>query len=126
MASDIYIEYADIKQFISVKDLNIYNHNVKFDKETLKIYSVKTYKNIIFQDIIIQTSKTIILIQIYKLYTPISNISHGAFIIYQNDIENMNRNNTVHYSRKNSNLLLNSITDNDNIKEITTIKFEDF
>ena len=111
MVSDIYIEYLDIKKFINIKNLNSdqnLNSNSNFDSynnsffsDTLKIYSVKTKDNIIYQDIIIQTNNTIIIIQVYKFKNPIKNITHGAFIIYQDEVNNMNSNNTIYYTRNN-------------------------
>jgi hypothetical protein len=108
MVSDIYIEYETIKQLIHIKELNINNSSSKLDSDEIKILSVKNNKNITYQDIIIQTNKEIIIIQIYKFKIPIENITHGAVIIYQNDMDNSNQNNTIYYT-KNNNLSLNSI-----------------
>ena len=108
MVSDIYIEYESIKQLIHIKELNIDNFSSKLDIDELKILSVKNNKNITYQDIIIQTNKEIIIIQIYKFKIPFESITHGAVIIYQNDFNNSNQNNTIYYTKNNNNLLLNS------------------
>jgi hypothetical protein len=111
MVSDIYIEYESIKQLIHIKDLNINNSTSKLDKDEIKILSAKNNKNITFQDIIIQTNKEIIIIQIYKFKVPFENITHGAVIIYQNDSNNSNQNNTIYYTKNNNKLILENIDD---------------
>lgn len=109
MVNDIYIEYLNIKKFINIKDLDICNSHIVLD-DSLKIYSVKTTKDMFYQDIIIQTNNTFLIIQIYKFKHTIKNITHGAFIIYQEDSDNMNSNNTIYYTR-NKNIIEN-IEDN--------------
>jgi len=111
MLNDIYIEYDKIKQLINIKELNIDNFTCKLDLDEIKILSVKNNKNITYQDIIIQTNKEIIIIQIYKFKIPIENITHGAVIIFQNDLNNSNQNNTIYYTKNNNKLLLKSIDD---------------
>lgn len=111
MLNDIYIEYDKIKQLINIKELNIDNFTCKLNFDKIKILSVKNNKNIIYQDIIIQTNKEIIIIQIYKFKIPIEHITHGAVIIYQNDLNNSNQNNTIYYTKNNNKLLLKSIDD---------------
>jgi hypothetical protein len=111
MVNDIYIEYESIKQLIHIKELNINNFTSKLDLDEIKILSVKNSRNITYQDIIIQTNKEIIIIQIYKFKVPFESITHGAVIIYQNDSNNSNQNNTIYYTKNNSKLILNKIDD---------------
>lgn len=110
MVSDIYIEYSNIKKFINIKDLDICNSHTLLE-DSLKIYSTKTTKDMFYQDIIIETNNTFFIIQIYKFKHTIKNITYGAFIIYQDDIDNMNSNNTIYYTRNNKNIIKN-IEDN--------------
>jgi hypothetical protein len=129
MVGEIYIEcitveWFSIKHLFDAKNLNINNlhHNIltetpenKSETDNIKILSVKSNSVLIFQDIIIQTSSGLILIQIYKFKVPVDNITHGAFIIFQNDFDNSNQNNTILYTKNNKNLLLKSIDDNSKI-----------
>jgi hypothetical protein len=118
MVSDIFIEYESIKELIHIKDLNINSFFYVLNNNEIKILSPKNNKNILFQDIIIETHKgELIIIQIYKFKIPIENITHGAVIIYQDDFDNSNQNNTIYYTKNNDNLLLNSINDNSKIKD---------
>ena len=114
MISDIYIEYDLIKQLINIKDLNKDSYTSVLDKK-IKILSVKNNNNITYQDIIIQTHKEIIIIQIYKFKIPFENITHGAVIIYQNDSDNFNQYNTTYYTKNNNLLFLDNITNNKQI-----------
>lgn len=126
MVSDIYIEYESIRQLIHIKELSMNNNVCKLDSDEIKILSVKNNKNITYQDIIIQTNKGIIIIQIYKFRFPIKNITYGAVIIYQNDIDNSNQNNTIYYTKNNYNLLQGAINDTHIINnEITKINQHD-
>lgn len=116
MADDIFIEYLDISQYININNLNIYNKcNLN---NNIKIYSPKENDDMIYQDIIIETKLSFIIIQIYKFKLPINNITHGAFIIYQNDILYQNNSNTIFYTKNNKNLLLNNIIDNHKINHL--------
>ena len=113
MASNIYIEYSNIKENINVLDIcDVKSNNCLIDNP-IQFHSVKSNKNIIFQDIIIQTIDTIIIVQIYKFKKPIKNISYGAFIIYQNDFNNMNCNVICYY--KQNNIKINNISDDKKI-----------
>jgi len=114
MASNIYIEYSDIKENINVLNICDTKSNNYLIDNPIQFHSVKTQKNIIFQDIIIQTVETIIIVQIYKFKKPIENILYGAFIIYQNDFNNMNCNNVICYSKHND-IKLNNIINDDKI-----------
>jgi hypothetical protein len=116
MADDIYIECSDIKQIINISNLDIFNYNMSNNK--IKIYLPKENNNLLYQDIIIDTDSTFIIIQIYKFKSPINNITHGAFIIYQNDNYSLNNNNTIFYTKNNNNLLINKITDTTMINHI--------
>lgn len=98
LVNNIYIEYQNNKKLININNLDINNYNIDLD-DNFKIYSVKTTKNMYYQDIIIQTNNSFIVIQIYKFKHVIKNITHGAFIIYQNDSDNMKSNNTIYYTR---------------------------
>lgn len=106
MVSIIYIEFLNIKKTINITDLHLYNNNVIFD-DTLKIYSIKTTENMYYQDIIIDNNNEIIIIQIYKFKYMIDNISYGTFIIYQNNLQNLNSNNTIYYTRNKYNIINN-------------------
>ena len=111
MLSDMYLEYSDLKQFISIKSLNHINNSKYYNEnnEYIKFLSVKSKKNLIYQDIIIETQKGIIIVQLYKFKLPIDGVSHGAVIIYQNDISGYNQSNTIYYTKDNIDLKLNSI-----------------
>jgi len=115
MLNDIYIEYLSTKQIINIKDLNILNQVFRLDSDNVKFLSIKYDKNIIFQDIIIHTSKNIIIIQLYKFKIPVEDITHGAVIIFQNNNYENNLNNTIYYTKENNQLLIDNIT---NIEEI--------
>jgi len=115
MLNDIYIEYLTIKQLIDIKNLNLLNQVNINNSDNIKFLSIKYGKNIIFQDIIIQTNKNIIIIQLYKLINPINDITHGAVIIFQNDLINNNQNNTIYYTKSNNMLNIDNI---DNTKKI--------
>lgn len=117
MVNDIYIEYASFGDFINIDDLNI-NSQKKSLLDNVKILSVKKNKNITYQDILIQTNTNLIIIQIYKFSKPVQNITHGAFIIYQNDLNYSNQNNTIYYTKK-SNLEIPCIN---NISKISNKK----
>ena len=111
MLSDMYLEYSDIKQYISIKSLNhIYDSKYyNEDNDYIKFLSVKSKKNLIYRDIIIETQKGIILVQLYKFKLPIDGVSHGAVIIYQNDISGYNQSNTIFYTKDNLDLKLSNI-----------------
>jgi hypothetical protein len=111
MLNNIYIEYLTTRQMVNIKDLNSINQILKLDSNDVKFLSVKRNKNIIYQDIIIQTNKTIIIIQLYNFKIPVEGITHGAFIIYQNDYNNNNQNNTIYYTKNNSKLIIDNILD---------------
>lgn len=114
MLNDIYIEYLSTKQLIDIKNLSAFNQINQINKTNsneVKFLSVKYSKNIIFQDIIIQTNKSIIIVQLYKLIVPIDDITHGAVIIFQNEFIDSNQNNTIYYTKANSRLIIDSITD---------------
>ena len=115
MLNDIYIEYLTTKQLIDVKNLSAFNQIQESDSDSVKILSVKYNKNIIYQDIIIQTNKSIIIVQLYKLVVPFGDITHGAVIIFQDDSINNNQNNTIYYTKANSRLIIDTITDNKKI-----------
>ncbi len=117
MASSIYIEHENNELKLNVSDLNA-NTNMKFDDSSIKVYSVKSYKNTIYQDITIQTNNTLIIVQIYKFKLQIENITHGAFIIYQNDTQGSNQNNMIFYTKNNPNLIISHLTDTTDITDI--------
>jgi hypothetical protein len=110
MLNDIYIEYLSTKQQIDIKNLNTFNQIFKLDSENVKFLSVKYNKTIMYQDIIIQTNKTFIIVQLYKFINPIDDITHGAVIIFQNDYNDNNQNNSIYYTKENSKLIIDSIT----------------
>jgi hypothetical protein len=114
MMSDMYIDYMTQKHLINIKDLDIKNA-YKSDNDKIKFLSVKNNKKMIYQDIIIHIDNNIIIVQIYKCNEPINDITHGAFIIYQNNLNMNNQNNSIFYTKYNSNLLI------DDIKNISTI-----
>lgn len=121
MISDMYIDYMTHKHLINIKDLGI-NNIYKIDNDKIKFLSVKKNKKIIYQDILIHIDNNIIIVQIYKCNKPINDITHGAFIIYQNNTNINNQNNTIFYTKYNSNLLISDIKDiaiiNNNINKI--------
>jgi hypothetical protein len=128
MVSNIYIEYSSFEHLINIKDLNnkdnidLNIYNQKLYSDTIKILSVKKNKNITYQDILIQTNKNLIIIQIYKFSKPIQNITHGAFIIYQNDIDHSNQNNTIYYTKNSKLNQLTKINDINIIKNLTYLE----
>ena len=109
MANDIFIEYLNMNEIISINNLDININNYSMS-DNIKIYSPKENDNIIYQDIIIESTKSFIIIQIYKFKSPLNNITHGAFIIYQNENINHNNSNMVFYTNNNLYKLKN-ITD---------------
>lgn len=111
MLNDIYIEYSSTKQLIDIKNLSAFSQINKINSDDVKFLSIKYNKNIIFQDIIIQTNKSIIIVQLYKLTVAIDDITHGAVIIFQNEFFDSNQNNTIYYTKANSRLIIDSITD---------------
>ena len=122
MLSDMYLEYSDLKQYISIKSLNHIGNSKYYNEnnEYIKFLSVKTKKNLIYQDIIIETQKGIIIVQLYKFKLPIDGVSHGAVIIYQNDISGYNQSNTIFYTKDNISLRLDSINSDKKINKKTT------
>ena len=128
MMSDMYIDYMTHKYLVNIKDLGINNIH-KINNDHIKFLSVKKktcvehmpastkamLENIIYQDILIHIDNNIIIVQIYKCNEPINDITHGAFIIYQDNINMNNQNNTIFYTKYNSNLLINDIKDTSNI-----------
>lgn len=102
MLSEIYIEYQSTKLLLDVNNFDVNNMNISnmsIDNSLISLLSVKTHKNIKFQDILIQTSNDIILVQLYKFDYPIDKITHGAFIIYQNDESGYSQNNTIFFTK---------------------------
>jgi len=114
MVSNLYIEYLDNNEILDIKNLDINNEYVS-NNNVIKMLSIKSNNNMIYQDIIIETSSTLIIVQIYKFKTPVHNITHGAFIIYQNNIDNLNHNNTIYSIKLNNKLALKIINDIDYI-----------
>lgn len=113
MLNEFYIKYLNNNYKINIDNLDLNNYYL--DNEHLKILSVKTINNIIFQDILIQTTNNIIIIQIYKFIKSYSNISHGGFIIYNNNNGYSTTNNTIYYIKYlNNNLLYNFETNRKN------------
>lgn len=109
MLNDIYIEYLDTKKLINIKNLNVINQVFELESDNVKFLSAKYIKNIIYQDIIIQTNKSIIIIQLYKFIVPIEDITHGAVIIFQNEYNDNNQNNSIYYTKGNNRLIVDSI-----------------
>lgn len=114
MASNLYIEYLDSNELLDIKNLDINNQYIS-NNNLIKILSIKSNNNMIYQDILIETNNTLIIVQIYKFKIPIHNITHGAFIIYQNDFDNLNNNNTIYSIKLNNKLALKLINDIDYI-----------
>jgi hypothetical protein len=110
MLNNIYIEYLDVKEVIDIKNLSAFTQTQNFSSDDVKFLSVKYTKNIIYQDIIIQTNKNIIIIQLYKLMIPIDDITHGAVIIFQSESNNSNQSNTIYYTKANPSLIIDSLT----------------
>jgi hypothetical protein len=137
MMSDMYIDYMTDKYLINIKDLSMNNNTYKTDNDKIKFLSVK--KNtcighmpssiksmlgkIIYQDILIHVDNNIIIVQIYKCSEPINDITHGAFIIYQNSINMNNQNNSIFYTKNNSNLIINDIKDISSLNNINKINY---
>ena len=110
MLNNIYIQYLDVTEIIDIKNLSAFAQPQCFLSDDVKFLSIKYTKNIIYQDIIIQTNKNIIIIQLYKLIIPIDNITHGAIIIFQSEGNNNNQSNTIYYTKINSSLLIDSLS----------------
>ena len=95
MSNDLTIEYKDNNYIIQCLDFNMNNIN----NNNIKILSPKQTQHLYYQDIIIDTESDLIIIQVYKLKNQTDNITHGAFIIYQDDSENYKQNNSIFYTR---------------------------
>ena len=95
MSNNLTIEYNDNKYSIQCLDLNANNIN----NDNIKILSPKQTHNLYYQDIIIETGSELVIIQIYNFKNHIDNITHGAFIIYQNDNDTYKQNNSIFYTR---------------------------
>lgn len=99
MADELYIECNNYKKNINICNLFIFDNNTNTDN--IKIYSTKENDNLIYRDIIIELSiSSIIIAQVYKFKVPINNITHGAFIIYPDNLQDVNINNMISYSKK--------------------------
>ena len=118
MANDIFIEYLNMNELINISNLDININNNYLSNSKIKRYSLKENNNIIYQDIIIESNKTFVIIQIYKFKLPLDNITHGAFIIYQNDNMTQNNSNTVFYTKNSHILKLKNITDTNIINHL--------
>jgi hypothetical protein len=112
MIHHIYIEYMSNNYVIDIDDISLSNKFFSYDNDEIKIFSVKNNNNITYQDIVIQTKTTIIIIQLYKFRQPLESITHGAFIIYQENEDDKFQNNTIYYTKDNMNLLLDDLKDN--------------
>jgi len=108
MVNNILINYENNKKMLNINNLNI---NESESDNKIKILSVKIDKNIMYQDILIHTNKNLIILQLYKFIKPIENITHGAFIIYNNDYNDLNQNNTIFYTKNNTDILVKSSID---------------
>ena len=95
MSNELTIEYKDNNYIIQCLDFNMNNIN----NNNIKILSPKQTQHLYYQDIIIDTESDLIIIQVYKLKNQTDNITHGAFIIYQDDSENYKQNNSIFYTR---------------------------
>ncbi len=111
MVNNLLIKYGSKNIILNMSDLNIDNSIYTEDNE-IKILSAKVNKNIIYQDILIQTNNNLIILQLYKFIKPVENITHGAFIIYQNDYNDSSQNNTIFYTKNKTNKLIKKSQEN--------------